>query len=151
LQAQQIRAFLRGRGRLAPEAIDDEAILAFWTTAAEADDERMDGFRLYRSVAAAMLRYRQALRDAAIARHLEDALGRGFEPANDDVSSEKSEAGGETWRSPLRALLSPPASAVKWLTGREQRALVNYLGGSDEEDDADQPNEADEGDAAWKG
>src|SRR5262249_33799989 len=94
---------------------------------------------------------RQALRDAAVARHLEDALGRGFEPANDDVSSGQAEAGGETWRSPLRALLSPPASAVKWLTGREQRALANYLGGSDAEDDADQPDEADEGDAAWKG
>jgi hypothetical protein len=151
LQAQQIRSFLRGRGRLAAEAIDDEAIMLFWTTVAEAGDERTDGFRLYRSVAVAMLRYRQALRDAVVARHLEDALGGGFEPANDDVSSGQAEAGGETWRSPLRALVSPPASGAKWLTGREQRALVNYLGGSGTEDDPDQPEQGDEGESAWKG
>jgi len=151
LQAQQIRRFLIGRGRLAPEAVDDEAILLFWTTAAQADDERTDGFRLYRSAAAAMLRYRQALRDAAVARHLEDALGRGFEPANDDGSSGQTEAGGETWRSPLRALVARPASRVKWLTAREQRALVNYLGGSAAEDEAGRPEEGDEEDAAWNG
>jgi hypothetical protein len=140
-----------GRGRLAPEAVDDEAILLFWTTAAQADDERMDGFRLFRSAAVVLLRYRQALRDAAVARHLEDAIARGFEPTNDDVSSEQAVAGGETWRSPLRALVARPASRVKWLTAREQRALVNYLGGSGQEDDPDRPDERDEENSAWKG
>ena len=84
LQAQQIRGFIASRGRLAPETVDDEAILLFWIQAAEADKaKRIEGFRLYRGVAAAMLRYRQALRDALAARYLEEALGRGLEPANE--------------------------------------------------------------------
>jgi hypothetical protein len=154
LQAQQIRTFLMSRGRLVPEAVDDEAILLFWTMAAQARNERMDGFRLYRSVAAALLRYRQALRDAAVARHLEDAIRRGFEPDNDNMPDAPAETGGETWRSPLRALVAPPASRVKWLTGREQHALANYLGGAGEtgeEDDPDRSGEEDGGDSAWKG
>ena len=61
-QAQRMRAFLASRGRVAPEAVDDEAILLFWTSVAEAaDDDRIEGFRLYRSAACALLRYRQAL------------------------------------------------------------------------------------------
>jgi len=151
LQAQRIRAFIMSRGRLAPEAIDDEAILVFWSLAAAADDEGIDGFRLYRSVAAALLRYRAALRDAAAARHLEEALARGFEPENDDISSAQAAAGGETWRSPLKALLAGPASQVKWLTGREQRALVNYLGGAGEADDPDRAEEKDDDEGAWRG
>ena len=60
-QAQRMRAFLAGRGRVAPEAVDDESILLFWTSVAEAaDDDRIEGFRLYRSAACALLRYRQA-------------------------------------------------------------------------------------------
>ena len=89
LQAQQIRGFIAGRGRLAPETVDDETILLFWIKAAEASEtERIEGFRLYRTVAAAMLRYRQALRDAMAERHLEEALGRGLEPANDSSINE---------------------------------------------------------------
>jgi len=80
LQARRIRAFLASRGSVAPEAIDDEAILLFWIAMAElSGDERVDGFRLYRSVACAMVRYRQSLRDAAAGRQLEVSLGRGLE------------------------------------------------------------------------
>jgi hypothetical protein len=152
LQAQRIRAFLAGRGRVAPEAVDDEGILLFWMMMAESpDDERIDGFRLYRSVAAAMLRYRSALRDAAAARHLEDALARGLEPANDEPAIDDGHTRIEPWRSPLRALALPPASRVKWLTAKEQRALLNYLGGpaDDAEDDEGFNNE--NGTDAWKG
>jgi hypothetical protein len=155
-QAQQIRAFIASRGRLAPEMIDDEAILLFWIRVAEADAaEQIEGFRLYRSAAAAMLRYRIALRDALAARHLEEALGRGLEAANDDFSGDQVAARGEAWRSPLRALTLLPASRVKWLTAREQQALRNYLGGPAEDTDTDTsdggaPDQAADADDSWK-
>src|SRR3984957_3517394 len=154
LQAQQIRGFIASRGRLAPETVDDETILLFWIKAAEAGEtERIEGFRLYRTVAAAMLRYRQALRDAMAERHLEEALGRGFEPANDSFINEQLDPRGEPWRSPLRMLCKPPASRVKWLTAREQHVLLNYLGGpAGDANDADneQPDPADDADdGAW--
>jgi hypothetical protein len=156
LQAQQIRGFIAGRGRLIPETIDDEAILLFWIKAAEAGEtERIEGFRLYRTVAAAMLRYRQALRDAMDERHLEEALGRGFEPANDSASNEQLNARGEPWRSPLRLLAKPPASRVKWLTAKEQHVLLNYLGGpADDVDDNDHESShpvEDSDDGVWNG
>jgi hypothetical protein len=156
LQAQQIRGFITGRGRLAPETVDDEGILLFWIQAAEADKtKRIEGFRLYRGVAAAMLRYRQALRDALAARYLEEALGRGVEAANEDFTSDQVNSRGEPWRSPLRALTLPPADNVKWLTAKEQRVLRNFLGGP--ADDADNAGDVaadsveDSGDTAWKG
>src|ERR1700722_738547 len=154
LQAQQIRGFIAGRGRLAPETVDDETILLFWIKAAEAGEtERIEGFRLYRTVAAAMLRYRQAVRDAMAERHLEEALGRGFDPANDSFTNEQLGPRGEPWRSPLRMLCKPPASRVKWLTAREQHVLLNYLGGpAGDANDADneQPDPADDADdGAW--
>jgi hypothetical protein len=154
LQAQQIRSFIIGRGRLAPETVDDETILLFWINAAEASEtERIEGFRLYRTAAAAMLRYRQALRDAMAERHLEEALGRGLEPANDSAIDEQVDARGEPWRSPLQMLYKPPANRVKWLTTKEQHVLLNYLGRpADEASDADdrQAESAEAaGDGAW--
>jgi hypothetical protein len=135
LQAQRIRAFLTSRGRVAPETVDDEGILLFWTAATEvAEEERVDGFKLYRSAAAAMLRYRDALRDAAAARQLEQSIGEGLE--NTDIAIDQVEASSESWQSPLRALLSPPANAIKWLNRKEQHGLLNYLGGPAEADEA---------------
>jgi hypothetical protein len=153
LQGQRMRAFLASRGRIAPDAIDDEGILLFWMTMAEApEDERIDGFRLYRSVAVAMLRYRGALRDAAAARHLEDAMGRGFEPAN-DFAIDEGATRGEPWRSPLRGLALPPADRVKWFTKKEQRALLNYLGGpaGDAEDEETPDGDGGSEFGAWSG
>jgi hypothetical protein len=152
LQAQQIRGFIGSRGRLSPETVDDEAILSFWIKAAEATEaERIEGFRLYRTVATAMLRYRAALRDAMAERQIEDALGRGSELANDNVVNEQLDPRGEPWRSPLRTLCRPPASEVKWLTAKEQHRLLNYLGGAADEA-VDANDEAPVGDAdaaAW--
>ena len=156
LQAQQIRRFIAGRGHLAPETVDDETILLFWIKAAEAGEaERFEGFRLYRTVATAMLRYRQALRDTMAERHLEQALGRGLEPANDSAIDEQIDSMGEPWRSPLRMLYRPPASRVKWLTAREQHTLLNYLGGpvdgaNDTDDEPPDPAEYPD-DGAWHG
>jgi hypothetical protein len=138
-QAQRMRAFLASRGAVAPEAIDDEAILAFWVLVAAAPgDSETEGFRLYRSSARAMLRYRRALRDAATWRrigaplNLEDHLHRQLEGDGGSVAV-------EAWQSPLGALATPPASAVKWLTKRERLWLLNYLGGP--HPDRDEPEE----------
>ena len=145
MQAQHIRAFLKTRGRVVPEAVDDEAILLFWTTAATApDDRRIDGFRLYRSAACAMLRYRGALRDATAARLIEESLQRGWDDDAGDRFVDAADAGAtavELWQSPLSALASPTASPVKWLTQREQRALLNYLGGRADDDDPPEASE----------
>jgi hypothetical protein len=149
LQAQRMRAFLADRGRVTPEAVNDEVILLFWAAMTEAaEEERIEGFRLYRSTAAALLRYRQALRDATTARHLEDSMGHGLEGPEAEAAIDKIEAGAEPWQSPMRALTFPPANQVKWLTGREQHRLFNYLGGpadEDEDEDSDKTN------GPWKG
>jgi hypothetical protein len=86
-------------------------------------------------------------------RHLEEALGRGLEPANDSAIDEQVDARGEPWRSPLQMLYKSPANRVKWLTTKEQHMLLNYLGGpADEASGADdrQPESAEAaGDGAW--
>lgn len=143
-QAQKMRAFLAGRGPVEPDAIDDEAILAFWASvAAMPGDSETEGFRLYRSSARAMLRYRRALRDAEAYRqigmplNLEDHLRRQPDGHSAAVAV-------EAWQSPLRALATRPASAVKWLTKRERLWLINYLGGPhpDREEPEYEPPEA---------
>jgi hypothetical protein len=145
-QAQKMRAFLATRGRVAAEAVDNEAILAFWSTIGISErDDRIDGFRLYRSAASAMLRYRKALVDVQTARNLEGALIRAV-PARDELpDSELDQPRAdvlESWRSPLVSLLSSPADQVKWLTQKEQSQLGNFLGGGvasiDERDEADE-------------
>jgi hypothetical protein len=133
-QAQKMRGFLASRGRVAPEAVDNEAILAFWSTIGIGEgDDRVDGFRMYRSAASAMLRFRKALIDVQTARNLEGALTR-VGPARDDAPDlELEQPRGdvvESWRSPLAGLLSPPADRVKWLTQKEQSQLSNFLGGA---------------------
>jgi len=155
LQAKRIRAFLASRGRVAPEAIDDEGIISFWTMLTEAtEDERVDGFRLYRSTASAMLRYRSALRDATTAEHLEKAIVRGLDPANDNLSISDNETGFsttlESWRSPLRALALPPANLVKWFTRREQHELLNYMGGPSDDDEAEEDSADEDESGSWK-
>ena len=143
-QAQKMRAFLTSRGRVEPDAIDDEAILAFWVSAAAmSGDSETEGFRLFRSSARAMLRYRRALRDAEAYRqigmplNLDDRLLRQPEGDNAAVAV-------EAWQSPLRVLATRPANAVKWLTKRERLWLLNYLGGPhpDREEPEDEPPEA---------
>jgi hypothetical protein len=147
-QAQKMRAFLSARGPVTPEAIDDEAILAFWASAAAAPGEsETEGFRLYRSSARALLRYRRSLRDAQAYRQIGMALD-----LDDHLHRQPQADGaivGEAWRSPLRALAARPASAVKWLTKRERLWLLNYLGGphpdrEEPEEPDDDPSEASE-------
>jgi hypothetical protein len=142
-QAQMMRAFLAGRGPLTPDAIDDEAIVAFWTSLTAAPDaSEAEGFRLFTSAARAMLRYRRALRDAAAYGALGSPL-----PLDDRLDHGTTEAAlgqlagtADAWESPLFPLAKGPASAVKWLTKRERQKLLNYLGGPHPDGEDEEPD-----------
>lgn len=107
-QAKLIHAFLRARASMAPrpDSIDDDAILQFWRdraahwdtrrSAAEAAGEAVagilragqdEGFRIYRTTAQTLLRYRRCLQDAAVRVSLEQELssahGRSHESGTD--------------------------------------------------------------------
>jgi hypothetical protein len=142
-QARQIRSFLAARGPITPDAIDDEAILRFWSAVSgSAGGDGAEGFRLYRSAASAVLRYRQALIDAAAARQLEASFGQDFEGEPADGALEPHI--GEPWQSPLQLLAAPVSGRIKWLTKKEQASLGNYLGTpAPDQEDADVP-------APWK-
>jgi hypothetical protein len=147
-QAQVIRAFLASRGQVAPEAIDDDAIVSFWTAQAAAADEG-DGFRLYRSAARALLRYRKALRDAAMEAHIDQALPLGQDTGYAGVDLERiepAELSVDAWQSPLWLLATPPTNAIKWLNRKERLQLMNYLGGPRPDQESDTLPEAEEDD-----
>ena len=153
-QARKMRAFLGGQGLVNAEAVGNETILRFWMSNAMAGDgETVDGFRLFTSAASAMLRYRQALRDAAAESQLEASLGAGHDAIGDvalDGSAEP-DAVADAWQSPLRALCSPPANRVKWLTRKEQASLRSFLGGPSVDDGEEgEPTQAD-GLVGWQG
>jgi hypothetical protein len=147
-RARIIRAFLASRGRVAPEAIDDEAIISFWTAQVQGKDDDAEGFRLYRSAARALLRYRTALRDALAEAQIQTALPLGDEPGFADLERiEPAELTLNAWQSPLRLLAAPPANAVKWLNRKERLQLLNYLGGPHPDDDSDAAAHADANEA----
>jgi hypothetical protein len=144
-QAQTMRVFLARRGWLSPEAIDDETILAFWTTVAtEPNAVEVEGFRLFTSAARAMLRYRRSLLDSAAYGAIGAPLSLNDNLDHQTPGCAFNQMDGRPWQSPLRGLASRPANAVKWLTKREWLKLLNYLGGphpdgEGAEPDADEP------------
>lgn len=150
-QAQTIRAFLASRGPVAPDAIDDEAIVSFWTAQGTgAEEGEVEGFRLYRSAARALLRYRKALRDAMTEAQIRAALPLESGPDAAGVDPGRIEAAElptGAWQSPLLRLAAPPASAIKWLNRKERLQLLNYIGGPRPDDDPDAVPEPDADDA----
>ena len=128
-QAKAIQAFLAAQGALSPDKIGDEVILSFWRDRIEREPggtEDDSGFRLYRSAAKLVLRYRRALADAMTALAADRADGT--------LLDRIAEAGAEAaspWRSPVAELSCPPANRIKWLTERELVQLANYLGKPD--------------------
>jgi len=141
-----MRAFLLDHGGVGPERIDNESILLFWIHMAQSPAAtEVEGFRLYRSAARAMLRYRQALRDAAAYRQIGSAV-----PLHDDLGRQAlaiaeglGDTGfqGDSWQCPLQNLMVPPANVAKWLNKRERLQLLNYMGGphpgQEDTDDSD--------------
>ncbi len=128
-QAKAIQAFLAAQGALSPDKIGDEVILSFWRDRIEREPggtEDDSGFRLYRSAAKLVLRYRRAIADAMTALAADRADGT--------LLDRIAEAGAEAaspWRSPVAELSCPPANRIKWLTERELVQLANYLGKPD--------------------
>ncbi|WP_088348119.1 MULTISPECIES: hypothetical protein [Rhodomicrobium] len=149
-QAKRIHEFLAHRQAVLPEAIDDGMIFDFWLARAgfwrgRMDSEAVDrakleklardeGFRVFRSAARLMLRYRQALLDAVAERRMGSAqsLTRSADGEDDRTTIEIADGAPlepvEPWISPLAELARPPANRIKWLTARETRHLRNYLG-----------------------
>ena len=130
LQAKRIRAFVTTRGRLVPETIDDESIFLFWTAMADAaEDDNVEGFRLYRSAAGppCCVTGRRG-RDAATTRPPR-RIGWGEASTAPTISCEADRAGAGTehWQSPLRALALPSASRVKWLTRKDRMPKPTQL------------------------
>jgi len=146
-QAKVLHAFLASQDALSPHAINDEVVFAFWRSRAQAWHEasqeagkqtsparalasvekaaRDEGFRVFRTAVKSLLRYRQALADAADA----DALN--LETSIPPEAAPPAEGHLRTaspWQSPLVSLARPPADRVKWLTETEYRWLTNYLG-----------------------
>ena len=164
-QAKVLHAFLAARDALLPERIDDEAVLAFWEARAQswhdqlrlAGNEAMasatveraardEGFRVFRSAVTAVLRYRQALVDAADAHALENA-GQTQDMRPDlslDYDGDSIQpVSAPPWISPLSVLERQPASRIKWLNNKEFSWLANFLGGNGTAD-RDLPDEVEE-------
>ncbi len=142
-----------------PDAITDESILAFWTSRAEywagiiaaasgrgpsasrieTENAESEGFRRYRSVARALLRYRQVMADVRQERELSRAADTDYDEAMRTLDSQSALDWDamELWTSPLKELMQQPAGAIKWLTLSECAALRNAFGDAGEEGGAD--------------
>lgn len=129
-QAHTMRTFLASQGGISPDSVSNDAILDFWRRVNAENDSEVDGFRLFKSAAAAMLRYREALRDSASERMLEGAVGGGNAGSDAMLDYKPAPEIDGPWISPLADLSAPSASTIKWLTQRECVRLENYLGGT---------------------
>jgi hypothetical protein len=138
-QAKVLHAFLAGRNELLPGKINDETVLAFWEAQAQRWQLRIagknraaergardEGFRVFRSAAIAMFRYRQALFDAADAYALDDASKS--EAILAHVQESEAIQARAQWVNPLSILERAPANQIKWLTNRELTWLANFVG-----------------------
>ncbi len=180
-QMGAIVEYLKELGVMRPDGINDDVIYRFWRNRAElwrkksveieqeatspgdgGDDqadrrESIEGFRLYRSTATRVLRFRQALEDAYVERAATEsalAIGSGDErgivnvdhigispsPDDDDgrlIGGLSDPSGGDNWLPPLAELQRAPSSRIKWLKKTEAARLVAYLGDwSENGDDA---------------
>jgi hypothetical protein len=129
---RRLIAFMESRHGAAFEAgaIDDDAVLNFWT--AESMSGIADGvdFKTYQLVFKAFVRFRQTL-DAAIDQYaLENPRAIGADREAGEVDPDAVQALVETvdeYRSPLESLQEPPADAVKFLNKREMTAVELLL------------------------
>lgn len=104
--------------------LDDDMVLAFWSGAGEEDDAVE--VRTFRSAVEQVARLRTAMRAGLERRALDGAASIGGDRGAGEVDPETllgileaHDGPGD----PLRLLAAPPASAIKFLTGRETEAL----------------------------
>ena len=129
---RRLIAFMESRYGAAFEAgaIDDDAVLDFWT--AESMSGVADGvdFKTYQLVFKAFVRFRQTLDAATDQYALENPRTIGSDRDAGEVDPDSVQALVETvdeYRSPLDALQEPPADAVKFLNKREMAAVELLL------------------------
>ncbi len=106
--------------------LDDAAVLAFWCGADDAADEDAAETRTFRATVEQVARLRTALQAGRERRSLDAAVPIGGDRAAGEVDPDALLAVVEAHDGPgdpLRRLASPPAAAVKFLTGRETEAL----------------------------
>jgi hypothetical protein len=119
--------FLRARTDGPEATVDDAAVLDFWREAAAEPDS---DFRAYRTAFDAVVQFVRALAAAgdqqAMARARPIGADREAGEVDPELLVELLEAQGEAWESPLTALESPPADAVKFLN-KAERDLVALL------------------------
>jgi hypothetical protein len=167
-QAKTIHAFLASKHALLPEKIGDAIIFDFWhdraltwhrqlaeagepaqgrqiaTVEKAASDE---GFRLFKSTARTVLRYRAALEDAAGAASERRSLrfGHDSEDGGYDLEVHAADSAGATaeWSNPLADLLVAASGRIKWLNDREVAHLTNYLGSGNLKAPAGNPEASD--------
>jgi hypothetical protein len=119
-----------GRG-FAIDAVDDEAVLSFWTGAA-CGGEPVDDFRTFRATLEAFVRFRRALALAGESRALVQARPIGQDRSVGEVDPGTAEAealaealaGDDEDAGLLDLLAAPPADRVKLLNKRETAALA---------------------------
>lgn len=132
--AQALRSYRRLTRFMAAERgaaftlddLDDAAVMAFWCGGAEDGDDDAGQVRTFRSAVEQVARLRTALRAGMERRSIEATAPIGGDRAAGEVDPdtllgvlEFHDGPGD----PLRLLAEPPASAIKFLNGRETEAL----------------------------
>ncbi|NKB60281.1 MAG: hypothetical protein GKS00_28575 [Alphaproteobacteria bacterium] len=117
-------AFLSATGDAAPEAVGDDAVMAFWLAESAGDDGA--DFKTFRSAFTAFLRFMQAMTAAQDQDALEntkvlgtDWMAGEVEPGDRGVGLEVIEEA----ENPLDLLAQPPSDAIRFLTKAEARTL----------------------------
>ncbi len=120
--------FLRERETDGEASLDDDAVLDFWRQAAA---EPETDFRAYRTAFDASVQLVRALQAAgdqqAMARARPIGTDREAGEVDPAAIAELLDAQTETWESPLTALDSPPADAVKFLNKAEAELVAMLL------------------------
>ncbi len=121
---RQLITFLGREGEIAPEAVNDDLVLAFWVANAAVEDG--GDFKTFRSVFAAFLRFMEALTAARDHAALENTRSLGpdrisgeVDPGDIEIDFEPIEA----TENPLERLATAPADEVRFLTKAEARSL----------------------------
>ena len=110
----------------APEAIDDDAVLAFWIARSASEPQGGTDFKTFTSVFMAFVRLRQALAAAADHQALSRPRSIGYDRAAGEVDPAELQALVEAVDEachPLEALAAASDGTVKFLTKAEAREL----------------------------
>jgi len=123
-KSYQLIEFVNARqnGRTGPDAIDDEALLAFWIDQEHEAEDGTSDFRTYQSVFSAGVELRQLMAFALDKYRMSGArsIGSDFEAGEIDPGDiEEAAEAMDANSAPLATLSQAPLDRVKFLNGRE--------------------------------